>query len=350
MAYFMVVLETFTPSTISTSNSFDSEFTEITSPRDNITFILGDDYNNENPYYFNTEQYFKFNDKAKTKYVVTSCRSLKEVQEYLIDNAPKYKPWGHINLVSHGNQYLGLSVKVLPEGKRSNSYLIKKAIEEGSLTYLTNNVVDEHTSIAIHGCGIGNNDSLLLSIRKVFSSANSSPILYASRYFEYFVRPLNNPDLVKKCNAKFWTISYKKGYKPNDLSLTRKFSKKYPDSKTDWREALKNTSGSDIGDIFSFSFDVPVKWIIKIEDKDSIPDIGSKKARLAYINSNERILKDIQKLELKANKFNWWFRKVYIKNSDGSKSPALWIKGYSTIHCILELMPEDDLNYARNNN
>jgi hypothetical protein len=41
------------------------------------------------------------------------------------------------------------------------------------------------------------------------------------------------------------------------------------------------------------------------------------------------------------NNFKWSFTNVYADAADGSKIPAVFIKGYCTILCVLEVLTDD---------
>lgn len=306
--------------------------------RESVTFILGSDRNMDNPYYSKAASYFRNNEKDRTERVVTYCTSLLEVQEYLVNNHTNNKmPWGHINLVSHGNQYLGLSMKITPGGKRTTAKLLQEYLEEGSLINIPGNVISNDTRLELHGCGIAKNVELVKQIGKAFSSDSSSPQIVANEYFEYFVSDIFNENKIEKYDAEYWFIKYKMGYRPNDKSIIRRLDKLYPDIKVNWKEAIDKTHASIPGEVFHYTFDVPVKWVFRYDSKDSVPRLETKKSRLEWARNNERITADLENLEIKPEEINWWIRNIYVKNPDGTKTPALWVKGYCTILCVLRL-------------
>ena len=310
--------------------------------RESVTFILGSDRTIHNPYYEKAASYYRNNVNNRTERVVTHCTSLFEVQEYLTNNRTKNGlPWGHINLVSHGNQYLGLSMKITPDGKRTTAERLHKSLEEGSLIEIPTYAISNSTKIELHGCGIGKDEELVSEISKAFSNDTVSPQVIANEYFEYYVTDFFNEEKIIRFNAEYWFIRYKMGYRPNDRLVIRRLNNLYPDDSINWKEALSKTSASEPGEVFHYTFDIPVKWVFRYDSKDSVPILNSKKSRLKWASENKRIMSDLEKLEIQPEEINWWMRNIYVKNPDGSKTPALWVKGYCTILCVLRLKSDE---------
>jgi len=306
---------------------------------ESITFILGTDKHPDNPFYRYAENYYRLNAKDKTEWVVTTCRSLVEVQDYLIRHKPKNKvPWHCINLVSHGNQYLGLSVKVTPKSKRAFADEIFKYCKNGTLKKLPDDVINQQTTIALHGCGLGNNKDLITAIKRAFSSRIARPKIEASPYFEYYVAAPDNMQKVTKFLAKSYSINFKMGYKPSDKIIERQFKTKYKNDSVNWHTALSRKQASKIGAVFYMSFNVPVKWVFKYDSLKAVPNLDTKSKRLNWVKKNIKIMSDLQKIAIPPQQFNWWMRRIYIKEKDDTKVAALWIKGFSTSFNILEIV------------
>ncbi len=330
------------PPSLRTEKSEVPPVAEFTA-REDITFILGNDRNDANPFYRKAEIYFRTNENERTEYVVTSCTSLSEVQDYLVRHASGNRPWGKINLVSHGNRYQGLSVKVEPDGKRADPEWIRESLDKGRLGKLPAGVIDEQTSLVLHACGLGTQAAISEVLQEAFSSEGKAPLVKSSEHFEYFIADENNETKVERFYAESWFIRYKMRYRPPDETIIRIFQNKYPDQPVDWETALKNEKAEQAGDVFHYSFDVPVKWVISYESKDSVPFLKTQQACHNWVRKNAEIMRDLEKLEIPPEKFNWWMRRVYVKNEDGSLSPALWIKGYCTMLCVLRLLPEEEI-------
>ena len=102
------------------------------SKRQNITFILGEDKKESTPYYSLALDYYSNDKFARTEYINNSCRSLSEVRDYLRNNPPgNGLPWGIVNLISHGNEWYGMSVPVAPGSKRSSTERITEYVNDG---------------------------------------------------------------------------------------------------------------------------------------------------------------------------------------------------------------------------
>ena len=311
--------------------------------RESITFILGDDKESDNPFYKEATNYYLFNEEGKTEQVVTSCRSLLEVQNYLNTNQSLNElPWGLINLVSHGNQWLGLSVKVTPYSKRATPERIREYMKSDSLIRLSDSIIDNETEIFIHACGLGNNKDMMHAMADVFSGGNSKPKVTASKLFEFYTSVKGNK-AVRECqryyaDAQF--ISYKMGYRPEDQVVVNLLNQKYPNSKIDFKDAVNREQARFVGDTYHYTFDIPVKWVIKYKDSVSYPNLSTKKLQKEWINEQKEITDILKKIDIPPDKFNWWFRDVYVSNEDGTKSPAVWLKGYCTILCVLKPLVE----------
>ncbi len=306
---------------------------------ESITFILGIDKHPDNPFYRYAANYYRFNAKDKTELVITSCRSLLEVHNYLIRYKPKNKvPWRCINLVSHGNQYLGLSVKVTPNSKRASAQEIWKYCNNGTLKKLPEDVINKQTIIALHGCGLGNNKNLIKAVRSAFSTHKAIPKIEASTYFEYYVAKPNNMQKVTRFLAKSYSINFKMGYKPSNKIIERRFKAKYKNDSIAWHTALNRKQASKMGAVFNMSFNVPVKWVFTYDSLKAVPNLDTKSKRLNWVRQNTTIMSDLQKIAIPPQKFNWWMRRIYIKEKDDTKVAALWIKGYSTSFNILKIV------------
>ena len=323
--------------------SFAGNTTYETAKREDITFILGEDRNNANPYYREAGYYYSLNPEGKTEQLVKDVRSLQEVGEYLKAHKPANGlPWGIVNLVSHGNQWTGLSVKVTPSSKRATPARILEHISDRSLQPLPNDILDEQSEIFLHGCGVGNNAKLLTVISLAFGGPGRNVNVRASKLYEYYTSEKhgNIPQKSERFVAESYSLSFKMGYQPDQQTLVDLLTNQNTDTDIDWEDALSRERPRWPGDTYHFTFQVPVKWVVPFVSKDSMPDVSTKSLQIAWINSRPEITEKLKELELPADKFNWWFRKVYVTNDDGSKSPAIWLKGYCTILSVLRPLTE----------
>ncbi len=319
--------------------------TEEVNCRESITFILGEDRGKDNPYYSEAINYYLYNEKGRTEYLVTECRSLLEVRDYLTENPPSNNlPWGLVNLVSHGNQWLGLSARVTPDSKRATTELIKEHLKEGLFPEVSDSLLDDKSELYIHGCGIGKNKELVRVIQLAFGGKNKLPAISASELYEYYTSTKYNGAIQKSDRylAETWSVCYKMGYKPSERKLCQQFNDQYSDVEIDWKDALSRKEPRWAGDIYHYSFEVPVKWVIPYPDKDSLPDVSTKELQLNWLKKQSNICNMLDKVDIPVEKFNWWYRMVYINNEDGTRSPAIWVKGYCTILVVIKPLIDDD--------
>ena len=98
--------------------------------RQSISFILGEDKEQQNPFYENAATYFRNNPEAKTDEVVTNCRSLvalnRTLEKYYFINE---KSFSLINIVVHSNPWSGISVPITDEGKRTQATELEEALK-----------------------------------------------------------------------------------------------------------------------------------------------------------------------------------------------------------------------------
>lgn len=308
--------------------------------RENITFIMGMDHNSDNPYYREAEKYYKTNPKNRTEYIITSCRSLVDVRNYLADNAPSNGlPWGRINLVSHGNRWQGLGVPVTSGPGRSTPEGIKQAVNKGLLTEIDDRFLDDKSEIFIHGCGIGNNTDLLKILAGAFGGSGEQPRIIASRLFEIYSS--DNDGVSNRFFARSWFAYYKTGYRPGDIRLARQLRKRYPQDSINWRGALDRTAPGWIGEVYHITFNIPVKWIVVYPNRDSVPDISTAEKKKNWINGQKELIRAIAEIGIPPGMFNWRFRNIRLQAKNGTFVPAIRAKGYCTVICVLKPLVSD---------
>ena len=81
-----------------------------TVPRTSITFILGEDNSTYNQYYTLANHYYRLSPDDRTEVVVEGLTALSQVLDYLRKHpSDNGRPYGLINLVSHGNEFVDLT-------------------------------------------------------------------------------------------------------------------------------------------------------------------------------------------------------------------------------------------------
>jgi hypothetical protein len=315
--------------------------------RESVTFILGEDKGLKNPYYAQATNYYKYNRSGHTDYLVTTCRSLVEVRNYLIHEKPSNNlPWGVVNLVSHGDQWLGLSVKVTPQSKRSTLERLQEYLKKGTFKPISDSIIDHQSEIILHACGVGNSPEFVTAIAKIFRNHHEVPVVRAPLLFEFY-SSIKGDTVVEECQKYFanaWITWYKKDQRPGDSVLCNKLTEKYPNSKIAWNDALNRTNPRWAGDVYHYAFNVPVICVIKLAEKDTIPQFSSDEKRLAWLNAQPEIIKAVKSIEITTENFDWNLSTVYTQGKKGKKSQAILVKGLCTILCVLKPLTDESEN------
>jgi hypothetical protein len=324
-----------------------ADFKSDNSKRESITFILGEDEKGSKPYYSLAYDYYQTDKNARTEYIDSTCRSLSEVRDYLENNPPgNGRPWGVINLISHGNEWFGMSVKVTPTSKRSTTERILEFVKNGGLKELPDSLADDSTQIILHGCGLGKDHELLKTVAKAFGGDGECPVVRASKLKEYYSSVQNSDKLLQSelFFAESWNVFYKYKDRPTDEELAADLKKTYPDANIDWIAALKTTFPSGPEDIFSYTINVPVIWYKKYYESDTLPDLSTDVKTLKWINKQKALLKLIGKANIPSDKFKWSTEKFYMTDDNGTKRPTISVSGMCTVLCVLRPMVKESPN------
>lgn len=316
--------------------------------RESITFILGEDKDAGNPYYSEASKYYSNNPVGKTTYMVTSCRSLIEVRNHLVKHVSPDSPWGRINLVSHGDQWLGLSVKVTPESRRSTPERLQEFLQTGTFNPMPDSVIDQQSEVVIHACGIGNNIDFVETLALVFKATSTTPQVIAPRLFEFYSSGTDQSGNLQSLNymTKAWMVSYKKGDKPGNLILCNLLQEKYPEAHISWQDALSREHPRFGGDSYHYTFDIPVNMVVNIPLHDSLPNFSTIENKLMWINQQSDIKHILSKIQIPAEKFSWNLKSGYARNKAGKRTRAISVKGFCTILCILKPLTDEKLSSA----
>jgi len=311
----------------------------INSKRESITFILGEDKKGSTPYYSLAFDYYTSDKSTHTEKIITTCRSLTEVRDYLRQNPPANGlPWGLVNLVSHGNEWFGMSVPVAPGSKRSSTERITEYVNTGKFASLSDSLIDDSTEIYLHGCGLGKDHDLLKIIAKAFGGTGKRPVVRASKLKEYY-SSLHNGEKVLKSQlyfAKTWNVYYKYKCRPDDSLLRKEFRELYPNDSIDWDAALSHTNSLIPGDVFHYTINVPVYYTAQYSSPDSLPDLSNEKKKIKWISGQKTLTDIIAKSKIPVEKFKWSTQKVFIADEKNIKKPAINVSGMCTVLCIVK--------------
>ncbi|MEO1257893.1 MAG: hypothetical protein AAFZ15_03820 [Bacteroidota bacterium] len=306
--------------------------------RKNITFILGEDEGGDENYYTSATYFYKNHPTEKTDFLIAHCRSILEVRNYLVENFSKGQmPWGKINLVVHGNEWSGLGVATLPDGKRTTIRSINEALHEGVLKPLPKEVVDDCSEFHIHGCAVGKNKELL----GVLGKALGTKQVFSSNYFLRYELHEGGKNC-QRTQLKSWYVFYPKTYRPSDEKLIADFQKKYPGEKMDWEDALSRDLPRNASDIYHHTFNVPVLWTVAYADKQSVPDLTKWKAQKKWLREQAELQNLLKEYGIPWEHFQWTFLNVDHELEDGRKVPAVKAIGLCTVLTVLK--PLEDIS------
>lgn len=307
--------------------------------RKSITFILGEDKKESKPYYALASDYYKTDKSARTEYIIDTCRSLTAVRDYLRDNpSGNGRPWGLINLVTHGNEWYGMSVPVAPGSKRSTTERIAEFVNAGNFEAVPDSLLDDSSEIFLHGCGLGKDHELLESVSKAFGGDGKRPVVRASKLKEYY-SSIRNSDKVLKSQlfyAETWDVYYKFKNKPSDENLEQEFKKLYPDVTINWADAMSRTNPADPGDVFYYTINVPVYYMKPYNNSDSLPDLSTEEKKIKWISSQKTLANIISKSKIPVDKFKWTTSKIFVKDDNNKKKPAIHVTGWCTVLCVVK--------------
>ena len=85
--------------------------------REGVTFIMGEDRNQDNRFYQAATDYYATDSSVRTEHLERNLRCLADVRDYLANHRPANdRPWGVMNIVTHSYEWSGLSVPVREGG------------------------------------------------------------------------------------------------------------------------------------------------------------------------------------------------------------------------------------------
>lgn len=320
----------------------DDEFIIVNEPciiekpiqkRQNITFILGEDKGETNKYYQLAEAYYRSNPKTNDDVLVTTCRSLAEVRNYL-DSLSIHRnlPWGKLNLVVHSNEWTGLGVPIFENGQRTTASNLSFVIETNRFPSLEDNILDENSEIIIYACGLGKNKKLVDLIGRVFCGDEKVNISASN----YFIMYEQTAGVSKRYEANAYYTYFKTGYRPANYKLIKQFEKQYPDVNVDWSNALSKKQPNFKGDGYNYYFNIPVKWVVTFESKSDRPSLNTDEQKNTWLLEQFDLMEIINKSNIPMDKFRWQFKYEDYTFEDGVTEPAIVVNGKSSVMCVLK--------------
>jgi hypothetical protein len=319
-------------------------FLPDTLPRTSITFVLGKDNSDFNQYYTLANYYYRLNPQDKTEIVIDSMTSMLEVYNYLKDNRPKNdRPYGLINLVSHGNQFVDLKARVYPDGSRASTATLDKAIQDSLFLPLSTDIIDSLSVIYLHGCAIGNNKKLINKLGETFGREHNGVKVKASKYFEYYayLAKNKNPSSIRHYFAKTWYGFYNPDHKPDDQGFADRLAAAYPDEDVNWMEGVQRCFQGNPSELYHFSFLVPLKWEEVFTDEAEVPLVNTKKRRSDWLENNREFSQLIAETGVPLEYFQMRYYKPKYKR-DGKDLYGLRVTARSGVLSLIQPLLSDD--------
>ena len=319
------------------ADSSISDTTEVvTRPTNTITFILGDDKTAFNQYYDMAGHYYRLSSEENTDVVVDHLTSLKQVLDYLSKHPPADSlPYGLINLVSHGNEFIDLQMTVTPRGKRASGESIRKALARKQLTPPDSTIVDSNTIIFLHGCAVGNNLPLLDALSEAFGGRGR---VVASRLFEYYayLSRNKNPQSIRHYYARTWYAFYHPDSAFDEEEMVRQLSESYPDDSIDWREGLRRRFQDNPSQIYHYSFTVPCSYEETYSSAAEMPSVATRQKRQQWVDSHHDFQKLLASTHVPRSYFQIKFYRLTNLLDDNTIIYGLKVKARAGVICLIK--------------
>lgn len=145
--------------------------------RETITFILGKDTDPANPFYEESFFYFANHPYDQTDFIITACRSLLDVRNYLASYPTgNALPWSTINIVISPNQLNDLRVPIFPQGTKSDVKNLEMIATQNNFPSLSSNQIDQRTTLYIHGAEVKKDSKLSYALHRLLFAKDNLAI------------------------------------------------------------------------------------------------------------------------------------------------------------------------------
>ena len=306
-----------------------------TVPRTSITFIMGTDNYSYNQYYTMADHYYRINPDDRTEVVVGDITSLKQVLDYLRDNPPaNERPYGLINLVSHGNEFIDLQATVTPRGARISPQSIAKALADSILAVPDTTLVDSRTQVYLHGCAVGHNQALLDGLADAFGGR---AVVKASKLFEYYayLSPNKNPQSIRHYFARTWYAFYHPDSVFHENRLVRQLRRSYPHDTTRWREGLRRRIQENPSQLYHYSFVVSCSYSEIYGSLSNVPNVNSRSGREQWIAEHKEYGALLDSMRIPRKYFQNKFYMQVFEDGD-SILYGLRVKSRAGVVCLIQ--------------
>ena len=278
-----------------------------------VVFITGYD-KGEKTYYTNAKSYFE-NQEIE---IVESALSLQEIILWLNINYNEI-PYTKIHIVNN-SKLNEMSLETTIKGDKITTVTLENAVTNGVLPIL-DNVLEANAKLIFHASGLGANTKLMNDFKEIFTT-DVQPVIIASENVSVF-----GSEFAPQYLAKPYYGFYPTAQSPGRVDLAKQFSKNYPDVEIDWLSVMNNSSERFLGDVYSYKFNVPVRWEIDFHGDDELPSFPTTAALITWMQGNDEISAELDALGIPVEKFRWY---------QTIKDETLIIKGKVTVICVLE--------------
>lgn len=316
-----------------------------TVPRTDVTFILGRDQSAYNQYYDMANHYYRLDPDEHTETVVDNLTSLKEVIDWLNmhPDTLNHRPYGQINLVSHGNEFIDLQATITPRGERISAGALFQALDNNTLPLLDSGIVDSLTLVFLHGCAVGHNQRLLDALAKAFGNRAT---VKASKLFEYYayLSPNHNPSSIRHYYARIWYAFYNPDSTADEASLVRQLRQNYPNEKVDWRQGLRRRFQNNPSELYHQSFIVPCRYSEYYAHPEDKPSVGSKKKRRQWVERHADFQALLDSTHVPHEFFQIKFYRLTTLDDNDNIITGLEAKARAGVLCLIQpLLAPDSL-------
>ncbi len=299
-----------------------------------VTFIIGSD-KSSNKYYTNAAQFFRQHKTGTNNTVRITQASLIDILTHL-NSIPEGEKWDKINIVSHGNSWTGLAIKIKQKGPRTTLESVLNAQSKGEIPILKTGIFDEQSHVILYACGLGLNEPLMHKLKEVFS-ADISPVLTSTKLFNIFA-------VGKKTSKHSLAFFYNSFYKPNRYlgkpNLVKQLEARYPDVDIDWLAALKRKLPKTQDQAFSYMYKIPISWTEVYETKADRPKLNGENQIINWVLNQPEFLNLVKEFDIPLNKYQWSVQYRNYTNEAGEVKPAMRIKGKTVVMSVLQQLVE----------